>query len=128
VYFIDDRDPRIEYTPAWNKSGSDIDLQHTSQGSTIAGDSLTLPFEGTSISVYGDIDNETIGNAPNASIVIDGWEPVFFVPGLQSAAPRCNNLMFNSGILAEGDHTLVVTAESDQTVWVDYFLVTQEPS
>jgi hypothetical protein len=45
-YFIDDRDPWIKYTAAWRKFGSDPDFQHTSQGSTFAGDSFSLPFEG----------------------------------------------------------------------------------
>jgi hypothetical protein len=45
-YFIDDRDPRIKYSAAWRKFGSDPDFQHTSQGSTFAGDSFSLQFEG----------------------------------------------------------------------------------
>lgn len=45
-YFIDDRDPRITYTPPWRLFGSDPDFQHTSQGSTSTGDSFSLQFEG----------------------------------------------------------------------------------
>ncbi|KAJ7819770.1 hypothetical protein B0H14DRAFT_1352172 [Mycena olivaceomarginata] len=123
-YFIDDRDPRIKYTAAWRKFGSDPDFQHTSQGSTFAGDSFSLPFEGKSISYYGGINNGSVGEVLNASIVIDGGPPTFFVPGVQPDAVTTNNLIFNSGDLSEGNHTLVVTAENDHTVWTDYFLVT----
>ncbi|KAJ7206339.1 hypothetical protein GGX14DRAFT_698435 [Mycena pura] len=120
-YFIDDRDPRIQYDPQWGMFGSDPDFQHTSQASSSAGASLTLPFEGRGISLYGGIIN---GSVLNASMVVDGGPPVFFVPSIQPAAVTTNNLIFNSGDLSSGKHTLVVTAENDQAVWVDYFLVT----
>jgi hypothetical protein len=45
-YFIDDRDAQVVYTPPWQKFGSSPDFQHTSQGTTKAGDSLSLQFEG----------------------------------------------------------------------------------
>jgi hypothetical protein len=45
-YFIDDRDPRITYTPPWQDFLSDSDFQYTSQGSISAGDSFSLRFEG----------------------------------------------------------------------------------
>ncbi|KAK7022469.1 hypothetical protein R3P38DRAFT_2961103 [Favolaschia claudopus] len=123
-HFIDDRDPRIIYTPAWRKFGSEVDFQHTSQGSTSTGDSFVLEFEGKSISFYGGINNGSAGQVLNASMVIDGGTPTYFVPGLQPDADTNNNLIFDSGELLEGNHTLVVTAENDHTVWLDYFLVT----
>lgn len=46
AYFIDDRDPRITYTPPWRQFGSDEDFQHTSQESTSPGDSFSFTFEG----------------------------------------------------------------------------------
>jgi hypothetical protein len=45
-YFIDDRDLRIKYSATWRKFGSGSDFQHTSEGSTFAGDSFSLQFEG----------------------------------------------------------------------------------
>jgi hypothetical protein len=48
TYFIDDRDPRIIYTPAWRQFGSENDFQHTSSESTNPGDSFSLEFEGAS--------------------------------------------------------------------------------
>jgi hypothetical protein len=45
-YFIDDRDPRITYTPPWTQEGSDQDFQHTVQRTSTAGDSFSLEFEG----------------------------------------------------------------------------------
>jgi hypothetical protein len=137
MYFINDRDAQIKYTPAWRTFGSDIDFQHASQASTNAGDSLSLAFEGawtdifllvihsnrligTSILFYGGVTLRT--TLPNASMSIDGGPQTFWSP--PTTATQTNNMIFNSGILSPGNHTLVVTAENDQPVWADYFLVT----
>ncbi|KAJ7791442.1 hypothetical protein B0H14DRAFT_3500397 [Mycena olivaceomarginata] len=122
-YFLDDRDARIQYTPAWRKFPSDLDFDNTSQASTSAGDSFSLQFEGQGISFYGDLNNN--GSVSfNASIVIDGRPPLYFTPPIQSEAVTTNNLIYDSGGLSDGNHTLVVTAQNDQAVWVDYFLIT----
>ncbi|KAJ7312470.1 hypothetical protein DFH08DRAFT_447552 [Mycena albidolilacea] len=109
MYFIDDRDAQIKYTPAWRTFGSDIDFQHTSQASTNAGDSLSLAFEGTSILFYGGVTLRT--TLPNASMSIDGGPQTFWSP--PTTATQTNNMIFNSEILSPGNHTLVVTAEND---------------
>jgi hypothetical protein len=46
TYFVDDRDPRIAYTPAWRQFGSENDFQHTSSESTNLGDSFSFQFDG----------------------------------------------------------------------------------
>jgi hypothetical protein len=137
-YFIDDRDPQIKYTPAWRQFGSDGDFEHTSQATSSVGDFLTFTFEGPcacfprvniyshriiagkSIAFYGGVTSETA----NASITIDGGPPKFWLPPVGATT---NNLIFDSGDLSPGNHTLVVTAENDQPVWADYFLVTPNP-
>ncbi|KAJ7320796.1 hypothetical protein DFH08DRAFT_754014 [Mycena albidolilacea] len=116
-YFIDDRDPQIKYTPAWRQFGSDGDFEHTSQATSSVGDFLTFTFEGKSITFYGGVTSETA----NASITIDDGPPKFWLPPVGATI---NNLIFDSGDLSPGNHTLVVTAENDQPVWADYFLVT----
>ncbi|KAJ7431634.1 hypothetical protein B0H11DRAFT_2129449 [Mycena galericulata] len=118
AYFIDDRDSRITYTPLWSFFGSDGDFQHTSQGSNAMGDSFSLAFEGKAVSFYGGITDLTM----KALMSLDGGPPVVFAP--TSAPPSLtNNLIFSSGDLADGNHTLVVTSASNATMWVDYFLI-----
>ncbi|KAF7336275.1 hypothetical protein MVEN_02175800 [Mycena venus] len=90
-YFIDDRDPRITYTPAWTEEGSDEDFQHTCQRTSSTGDSFSLTFEGKSITFYGGMTSMTM----NASAVVDGGSPKFF--GVPEAATTTNNLLFDSG-------------------------------
>jgi hypothetical protein len=67
--------------------------------------------------------NGTVAQMPKASIVIDGGRPVIFIPDQQSAAVTTNNLMFKSNDLSEGSHTLVVTSENNNALWIDYLLV-----
>ncbi|KAF7341843.1 hypothetical protein MSAN_02039800 [Mycena sanguinolenta] len=121
TFFIDDRDPQVTYTPAWRQFGSDPDFDHTSQASTSVGDFYTLPFQGRGIKIYGGMTSMT----ENASIVLDGGLPTFWVP--PATATQTNNFMYDSGSIPPGNHTLVVTATSDQSVWADYWLVTPNP-
>jgi hypothetical protein len=128
AYFIDDRDPRVTYKPAWRLFGSDPDLMHTSQGSSKGGDLLSLQFEGTAISHYGGINEGSAGDVLNASFSIDGGPSVFFVPAPQASSIATNSLYYSSGNLKPGTHTLVVTAENARTVWADYWLVKPNPA
>ncbi|KAK7049147.1 hypothetical protein R3P38DRAFT_3620829 [Favolaschia claudopus] len=121
AYFVDDRDTRVQYNPAWEPSGSEHDFQHTSQASRGKGDSLTLQFDGQSISFYGGFISATA----NASISIDGGRPMFWVP--PTSASWTNNLIFDSGYLTPGTHKLVVTAMNNQPVSADDFLITPNP-
>jgi hypothetical protein len=45
-YFIDDRDSRLTYSPPWRDGGSEAEVQHTTRGSTAAGDKLSFTFKG----------------------------------------------------------------------------------
>ncbi|KAJ6528279.1 hypothetical protein DFH09DRAFT_1186069 [Mycena vulgaris] len=123
AYFIDDRDPRVTYTPRWRPFGSDNDFQHTSQESTLPGDSFSLAFEGTSVSYYGGLSGPSNGVPMNASIILDGAPPLFII-GPINPPPATNNLIYKSDELPPGPHTLVVTGEGRSTLWTDYFLVT----
>ncbi|KAJ7033809.1 hypothetical protein C8F04DRAFT_1103449 [Mycena alexandri] len=120
TYFIDDRDPRITYTPAWSQNNSEAYFQQTSQQSTSAGDAFSFSFEGTSISVHAPVTD----TASNISFAMDGGPPLFHVP----PQTGLNLVIYDSGDLAPGNHTLVVAAENDHSVWVDYFLVTPSSS
>ncbi|KAJ7273915.1 hypothetical protein C8J57DRAFT_1506032 [Mycena rebaudengoi] len=111
--FIDDRDPRITYTPSWWRFGSEPDFQHTSQGSTSAGDKFSFEFEGELYLEHPSLFTE----------VVDSDPPVIFIPDFQPASVTTNNLIFKSKDLSAGSPTLVVTAENNNTVWIDYLLV-----
>ncbi|KAJ7439088.1 hypothetical protein FB451DRAFT_157331 [Mycena latifolia] len=128
AYFIDDRDPRVVYTPPWRQLGSDSNFLHTSQGSTNIGDSLSLQFEGTAISHYAEMTAVSAPNILNASFSLDGGPPVFYVPVPQPSAQMYNVPYYSSGVLSPGNHTLVVTAVGAEAIWTDYWLVTPNPA
>jgi hypothetical protein len=69
------------------------------------------------------INNGTIAEMLKASIVVDNDPPVIFIPDFQPESVTTNNRIFKSKDLSEGSHTLVVTAENSNTVWIDYLLV-----
>ncbi|KAJ7250697.1 hypothetical protein C8J57DRAFT_1521102 [Mycena rebaudengoi] len=103
-YFVDDRDPPHQI--------------HRN------GDSFSFTFEGTSVAFYGGIgQTDNAQDLFNASIVLDGAPPVFYVPPANISSPTTNNLIFQSGILDFSNHTLTVTAENERSVGVDYFLI-----
>ncbi|KAJ7199982.1 hypothetical protein GGX14DRAFT_467175 [Mycena pura] len=125
MLFIDDRDPRISYTPAWRPFGSQNDFQHTSSESTSPGDSFSFQFEGSAISYYGGLTTSDTG-ASIASIVLDGAAPALYTAPSPIPA-TANNLIFKADSLSAGMHTLVVTSTNTDTLWMDYFLVSPNP-
>ncbi|KAJ7816838.1 hypothetical protein B0H14DRAFT_3877700 [Mycena olivaceomarginata] len=108
TFFIDDRDP-----------------QHTSSESTVPGDAFTLEFEGTSISYYGGLTTSDT-DTTIAEIVLDGGATTMYTAPSKIPATT-NNLIYKSGELEAGNHTLVVTSTNSATLWADYFLVTASP-
>ncbi|KAJ7153918.1 hypothetical protein C8R43DRAFT_1235314 [Mycena crocata] len=127
--FIDDTNSRVTYTgPAWRKfTGGQTDFEHTSQESSSAGDSFSITFEGESIDFYGGLTPSDAGVQKLASMVLDGGTPVIY-NAPQNPPASSNNIFYSSGVISSGKHTLVVTSESENTLWADYFLVTPNRS
>jgi hypothetical protein len=91
------------------------------------GDTITVPFTGTQIDVYG---NESF-NLGNASYAVDGGSPVTVSQYVAGGDAVWQQLLWSSGSLTNGAHTLVVTClgthesgSTDNNIGVDYFLVT----
>ncbi|KAJ7306973.1 hypothetical protein DFH08DRAFT_1088807 [Mycena albidolilacea] len=131
---IDDRDPKITYTPGtWNRSGTPNEYHGTVSSSINVGDHFSVPFNGTSISVYGTFNSSSAG--VKTSYKIDGG-PIITVPSDSSAKDRYQQLFWQSNPLRTGPHTLLVAmvavndkAETGEgTVWFDYFKVTHAGS
>lgn len=72
--------------------------------------------------MYGGINGGSTGNMLNASIVLDDGSPVMFSPPAQSNATY-NMEYFSSSGLTQGNHTLTVTSENDEPIFLDYILV-----
>ncbi|KAJ7490755.1 hypothetical protein FB451DRAFT_1513693 [Mycena latifolia] len=122
--FVDDSDPRVEYSPGWNATGLNGNFKDTAHVSTAAGCSVSLTFEGSFVSINGPIAFGKSGEGFNASVVIDGGSPSPITQQRPSNQPQLifNNQLFTTSNLAPGNHTIIITALDDHPLVIDYFL------
>ncbi|KAJ7938142.1 hypothetical protein B0H13DRAFT_1133946 [Mycena leptocephala] len=126
IYFVDDSDSSIDYSGNWTvETNNDENFGHTGHGGT-QGCSFQLDFEGTSVSVYGRVGNDSTNSASQMSFTLDGTSPVVYSAPYQSAVSY-NMPLFQSEALEQGKHSLVAASQSGM-VWVDYLLVQPDPS
>ncbi|KAJ6614800.1 hypothetical protein B0H10DRAFT_2043467 [Mycena sp. CBHHK59/15] len=86
-------------------------------------------FAGNYISYHGPAATGVSGEIFNASVAIDGNSPVFVTQVNQAPATiTYNNQIFSSPTLSDGNHTLVITAMNDHPLYIDYLLVSINPS
>ncbi|KAJ7805068.1 hypothetical protein B0H14DRAFT_2881932, partial [Mycena olivaceomarginata] len=93
---IDDRDPLIQYAGSWTEVGAAEEFDSTRTCLVAAGVTATVPFVGTSITVYG---------TPIWSFAVD-------VPVMSTYTPHDNIRRSPPGeldVAANGSHQLVVT-------------------
>ncbi|KAJ7593723.1 hypothetical protein C8J56DRAFT_1160513 [Mycena floridula] len=113
--YIDDKDSSIQYSTAsddWHAGGSPSEFLSTTQQSHRLGAKATVVFYGTTIEVFGTI--QSIANSVNGSTgpvstyTIDGAPAVTFSGTPQVSNDIYQQQFFNSGLLADGRHTLVI--------------------
>ncbi|KAF8144979.1 hypothetical protein K438DRAFT_1630855 [Mycena galopus ATCC 62051] len=125
-FIVDDSDPLVQYNSpsGWVATGDVPQFEQTSHASATPGDTATLAFEGTSISVYGTIaDGEASLNFSIDGVVVGFYQS----PEVDHAI---HNLLFwTSPPLAEASHQLVVTVDQDlstdssnRSIFLDYFI------
>jgi beta-galactosidase GanA len=104
-YSYDDRDPALQYAGAWSHVGAEQsytagDYLRTESFSNTTGDSVTVPFTGTSVRWVSSKD----GNHGTADVYLDG-EQVATVDGYGPS--KVNQQVFYAADgLADGPHTL----------------------
>ncbi|KAJ6511173.1 hypothetical protein C8R45DRAFT_859041 [Mycena sanguinolenta] len=111
MLLIDDTDGSVTYSPdGWvSSNSSDNCLESTQHVSASVGSWAVASFNGTGISV--------VGSASQASIVIDGSQPVLSQPHMETQ-------LFNTSNLPPGPHTINITFLEGNSLGIDYFLVT----
>ncbi|THU93860.1 hypothetical protein K435DRAFT_581226, partial [Dendrothele bispora CBS 962.96] len=115
---IDDQDARITYSGQWSLAGSEMDFRHTLFSSQNSGASASFTFNGSSISVFGRVDNSSSGIV-SASFSVDGSYPVSFANTAQSFVSY-NKQFFQSRSLGAGVHKLNINSNSENPLWIDY--------
>ncbi|KAH9476317.1 hypothetical protein JR316_0011892 [Psilocybe cubensis] len=127
---IDDQDlSHVHYNGTWIKGGSTIEHDETVASSTVVGDSFSVDFFGTSITVYGTIDITSSGVLSNYSV--DGAPPEQ-MSSQAGQGDTPNQQFWKSPTLNVGQHHLQVTmvkvntnaGPGEGTIWFDYFRVT----
>ncbi|KAJ7924042.1 hypothetical protein B0H13DRAFT_1550367, partial [Mycena leptocephala] len=125
---IDDNDPLVQYNSpsGWIVTGLVPEFELTTHASATPGDTATLAFEGTSISVYGSIAGSAGQSRLTFSIdgvVVDSYQAPEVAHAIHNA------LFWTSRVLPEASHQLVVTVDqdsstnsADRTFFLDYFV------
>ncbi|THV06256.1 hypothetical protein K435DRAFT_883861 [Dendrothele bispora CBS 962.96] len=139
---VDDSSPEINWSGQWQERSNQKFPAGVDQGrpfgngthaSTNVGDSMTFPFAGTGIRVYGVFNWTAPGNT-TATFTLDSSESSFKTfssafdrpPNVQSVS---NFLFFESTDLHEGNHNLTIDVTEivrEQSLIIDY--LTYQPS
>ncbi|KAF8148383.1 hypothetical protein B0H34DRAFT_736754 [Crassisporium funariophilum] len=117
---IDDTDRSIVYSSGWEATGGPDEYQETTMSTSNQGASATVSFSGTQISVFGTIADKGLGDAPTSSYRVDGGSAKTVVSTLGNNI-QYGQLFYNSGRLAAGQHTLVITYTGQSSFfYLDY--------
>ncbi|KAJ7239638.1 hypothetical protein C8J57DRAFT_1086243, partial [Mycena rebaudengoi] len=125
---IDDSDPLVQYNSSdgWIVTGKVPEFEVTTHASATPGDTATLAFEGTSISVYGTVAESDGKSRLNFSIdgaVVDSYQAPVVTAAIH------NTHFWTSPVFPEASHKLTVTVDHDRslnsldrTFFLDYFV------
>ncbi|KAF9551243.1 hypothetical protein CPC08DRAFT_699169 [Agrocybe pediades] len=126
---LDDRDPSIQYGPPgkWGQGGVQQENDGTTSFTPYAGSTITIPFTGTQISIFGTISNKGLGDPPSSTYSIDAGTPQTF-NGVPADSILYRQLFFRSAELTPSAHMLVITSTTDNAYfWFDYAEIVTPP-
>ncbi|MFG2793812.1 beta-galactosidase [Streptomyces sp. NPDC048419] len=107
TYTWDDPDSALQYTGSWShvadQSYTGGDYKHTESFSSKAGDSLTVPFDGTAIRWVGSKTD----NHGNADVYLDGTK----VATVDDSGSENQAVVFQKTGLTSGAHTLKIVVD-----------------
>ncbi|KAL4260962.1 hypothetical protein AB1N83_006206 [Pleurotus pulmonarius] len=129
TYLVDDADARVRYSAGWQQMGGGNEYNQTTHFTFTAGASFTFTFVGTSVSVFGTIDNlDSEGRSPNSTYELDGTTPVVF-RGRPVQGVIYQQLFYQSPTLPNMSHTLVGRpADAGSRIFIDFLAVTAPPA
>ncbi|KAJ7052344.1 hypothetical protein C8F01DRAFT_1376020 [Mycena amicta] len=126
---VDDRDPLIRYTPAWNLTDSrnnplemQVDYNSTTSMPTDKGAELSFAFNGTQVFVYATLSS----TLSNTVVRIDEGpaQPILPSTTVPRESPN-HQLVFNSMLLSDGPHTVkIINLAVKSTLNLDYLMYT----
>ncbi|WP_331744825.1 beta-galactosidase [Streptomyces mirabilis] len=111
TYTWDDPDSALQYTGSWShvadQSYTGGDYKHTESFSNKAGDSVTVPFDGTAIRWIGSKTN----NHGNADVYLDGTK----VATVDDSGSENQAVVFQKTGLPDGAHTLKIVVDGSHS-------------
>ncbi|WP_443053414.1 beta-galactosidase [Streptomyces sp. NBC_00285] len=111
TYTWDDPDSTLQYTGSWShvadQSYTGGDYKHTESFSNKAGDSVTVPFDGTAIRWIGSKTN----NHGNADVYLDGTK----VATVDDSGAESQAVVFQKTGLTPGAHTLKIVVAGNHS-------------
>ncbi|PSR71007.1 hypothetical protein PHLCEN_2v13111 [Hermanssonia centrifuga] len=132
---------RLSYTGTWQDGGAaPFEWDGTTHGSQTTGSQVTfqfnggslliwlndtsflIPLSGTQVEVYGTI-GPTGDVLPTSTYLLDSASILTYVAANVSATTY-QNQFYQSPVLQDGSHTLVITVTSQGYYWLDYLLYT----
>ncbi|PFH47926.1 hypothetical protein AMATHDRAFT_66502 [Amanita thiersii Skay4041] len=126
----DNEDPNVQLSGSWKPLGGETEFNGTTSLTTQPGASAKFTFEGSFVAVYGTVEpvSYTNGTSLITTYSLDGSAPQQY-NGTSVAstltAPTFNQLFYESPVLEDGPHELVVKYEgAGLRFYIDYFLVT----
>jgi beta-galactosidase GanA len=110
-YTSDDTDSALQYTGTWshvaNQSYTDSDYKKTESFSNTAGDSVTVPFNGTAVRWIGPKTN----NHGYADVYLDGTK----VATVDDSGGEGQAVVFQKAGLSAGAHTLKIVVDGNHS-------------
>ncbi|PPQ90564.1 hypothetical protein CVT25_015878 [Psilocybe cyanescens] len=106
---MNDRDPAISYSVnGWSYGGNSNEYQGTTRRTNKLGVSMTIPFTGSKVMLFGTIDSAALGTSPTPSFSIDNG-PAQQVTLRQTESIQYQQKFYESPDLDAGSHVLMVT-------------------
>jgi len=110
-YTYDDTDPALQYAGTWshvaNQSYTGGDFDNTESFSSVAGDSMTVPFTGTAVRWIGSRTN----NHGQADVYLDGVKQTT----VDDSGSQSQAVIYQATGLTDGPHTLKIVVDGTHT-------------
>ncbi|EFI27464.1 hypothetical protein CC1G_15499 [Coprinopsis cinerea okayama7 len=127
VTTLDDRHPALVYSSGWSRSGDPEEYRETTSWTRTVGATVTVQFTGSRIVVFGTLSE---GELPSSTYRVDNGPISVFTPN-RMFTMRYRSQFYDSGALAPGTHTLVITNQTedpDDFLYLDYLEVYRDTS
>jgi hypothetical protein len=125
---VDDSDnKRITYDGSWNTSGDEHEHNSTTHYSDSEQATLSFPFNGTSVAVYGTIPSDS--SHGHFSCQVEGNSSNATIPSYDPIGKDEKHRLFCgiSSLSPDSEHTLTIQADASITRFIlDYFTYTYE--